>query len=164
MLRCVTGGKQVGTLFGHKHRLQSVGNSNEREYKMAYGIDEILSMLCWSRPKDEQLHGIELAKDVKCINAFLQPGPPYGKPVWDNCAVVLSKKSNQELAPYVYPLLVWLQDINWPGAILIYQRLLKFEDIQIQYALGRCIFEAKMLKDDEWMNMLLKLKDKVPLR
>ena len=92
---------------------------------MTYGIDEILSMLSWDRPKEEQVKGIVLAKDVKCINAFLQPGPPYGKPVWDNCAIVLSKKSNEELEPYIYFLMLWLQDINWPGSIIIYQRLLE---------------------------------------
>ena len=38
---------------------------------------------------------------------------------WKNCAIVLSEKSDEELAPYLDDLLRWLQDINWEGGTVI---------------------------------------------
>ena len=55
-------------------------------------IDYIMELIDWNNSIEKQTQGIELAKDVKCINAFLQPGSPYGKSVWENCAKILSKR------------------------------------------------------------------------
>ena len=50
-------------------------------------IDAIMALLDWNNSAEQQERGIELAKNVKCINVFLQPNQrEYGKNVWDNCA------------------------------------------------------------------------------
>ena len=83
-------------------------------------IDYIMDLLDWNNSIEKQEQGIALAKDVKCINVFLQPGCyKYGKNVWDNCAKILSARSNEELSPYMIELMEWLQDMPWPGAFCI---------------------------------------------
>ena len=42
-------------------------------------IDYILSLLDWNNSDEEQEKGVKLAKDIKYISAFIQPGHPYGK-------------------------------------------------------------------------------------
>lgn len=67
---------------------------------------------------EEQAMGIKLAQDVKCINVFLQPQSPYGKNVWDNCAKILSEKTNEELAPYLIELMEWIAGYELAGSTL----------------------------------------------
>lgn len=38
-----------------------------------YDIDEIITMLDWNNSEEIQQRGIELAQDIKCINAFILP-------------------------------------------------------------------------------------------
>ena len=86
-------------------------------------IDYIMELIDRNNSIEEQAMGIKLAQDVKCINVFLQPLSPYEKNVWDNCAKILSERTNEELAPYLIELMEWLQDMNWPGAFCILDRL-----------------------------------------
>ena len=79
-------------------------------------IDEIMDMLDWNNSIEVQEKGIELGGKVRCINVFLQPGHPgHCKNVWDNCAKILSQKSDETLKPYISNLLEWIEDSNWPG-------------------------------------------------
>ena len=58
---------------------------------------------------------------MKHLSVFLQQ--IESKSVWENCAKVLISKSDEELALYLVSMFMWLQDMNWPGAYLIYDRL-----------------------------------------
>ena len=123
-------------------------------------IDYIMELFDWNNPEELQQKGLELAEDVKCISVFLQPGWPYGKNVWENCAKVLSKRSDEELKYYLIPLLEWLQDLNWPGAHCIFDRLLLFKNNSIlKKSIQICLKRAKRTKDKEWrttLNSILK--------
>ena len=90
-------------------------------------IDEIMDMFDWNNPIEVQEVALEMARGVKCINVFILPGHiGHSKNVWDNCAKVLEEKSDGELSPYLCELMVWLQDLNWPGAYTVFNRLLKY--------------------------------------
>ncbi|MHC1695128.1 MAG: DUF5071 domain-containing protein [Eubacteriales bacterium] len=81
-------------------------------------------MLDWNNNEANQKKGIQIAKLIKDLNVFLQPlTDNFNKNVWDNCAIILCEKTDDELEPYLIPLLEWLQDLNWPGALLILRRL-----------------------------------------
>ncbi len=122
-------------------------------------IDYIMELIDWNNSIEEQALGIRLARDVKCINAFLQPGSPYGKNVWDNCAKILSERTNEELAPYLIELMEWLQDMNWPGAFCILDRLKKMTgDSLFEYLYNSSLKYAKVLEDDVWESNLKMLK------
>lgn len=96
--------------------------------------------------------GIILLKYRK-KNVFLQPGNP-GKYVWENCAMIFSEKTDQELRSYLYRLLVWLQDMNWPGAFIIAERLKKVNMSILSVPLSEAIDVAQNKADDIWLDYL----------
>ena len=123
-------------------------------------IDYIMDLLDWNNSIEKQEQGVKLAKEVKCINVFLQPGSHYyGKNVWDNCAKILSARSNEELSPYLIELMAWLQDMNWPGAFCILNRLKKMVNEQLfKHSYTICLKCAKALDDEVWESNLKMLK------
>ena len=65
-------------------------------------IDYIMGLLDWNNPENMQEEGRALAREVSCINVFIQPcDRKYNKNVWDNCALILSERSDEELRPYL---------------------------------------------------------------
>ena len=88
-------------------------------------LECILKMLDWNSSKEIQKKGRKKAEKIKDLNMFIQPvDKKYNKNVWENCAIILQNKSDEELSPYLERILEWLQDINWPGAELILERML----------------------------------------
>ena len=62
-------------------------------------IDYIMTLLDWNESDENQCYGLELAKKVNCFNVFLQPcNKNINKNVWNNCAKILSDKSDEELS------------------------------------------------------------------
>ena len=120
-------------------------------------IDKIMDMLDWNNPPEVQEEGRALAREVRCINVFLQPGHPgHVKNVWDNCAIILSERSDQTLRPYLYELFKWLEDMSWPGAICVYNRLKSYHrNDMFEYVLDECINEAKALDMENWLSILM---------
>lgn len=125
------------------------------------GITEILDMIDWSMPAETQSKGISLASRFENIVPFIQPlTPKHNKNVWENCAAIISQKSDEEIKPYLVELLEWLQDMNWPGAFCILDRLRKYSDNNtILEAINTCIEKAKENGDDIWNSNLHLLFD-----
>lgn len=119
-------------------------------------ILEILDMIDWRKPSETQSKGISLASKFENIVPFIQPlTPKHNKNVWENCAVIISQKSDEEIKPYLVELLEWLQDTNWPGALCILDRLCKYSDNNtILEAINTCIQKAEENKDDVWNSNL----------
>jgi len=113
-------------------------------------INNIMDMLDWHKPVDVQEQGRVLARSVECIDVFIQPlHTKYNKNVWDNCAMIISERNDAELKPYLIPLFEWLQDMNWPGAFCIYDRLKSYRDIpSFDIAINFCKERIKVLNDD----------------
>lgn len=123
---------------------------------MSIDINEIMDMLDWNNETKIQEEGRKLAEGVKCLKIFIQPGDKqYCKNVWENCALILSKKTDELLQPYIYELLDWLQDLNWPGADIILERLQHFQNYEsLAWALQEKVRLAQWNEDDIWiMNM-----------
>lgn len=119
-------------------------------------ITEIMDMLDWHMPSGIQSKGISLAKKIETIIPFIQPlTPKHNKNVWENCAVIISERSDEELKPYLVELLEWLQDMNWPGAFRILNRLQKYSDKKsIRMAINICIEKAEKCMDEVWKSNL----------
>ncbi len=119
-------------------------------------IDYIMSLIDWNKSKIEQEKGIKMAENVENINVFIQPcNKNYNKNVWDNCAKILSEKTDNELSPYLVELLEWLRDLNWPGAFCIFDRLQKYADpSSYNRAFDICLKYAQALKDNVWESNL----------
>lgn len=119
-------------------------------------IDYIMDLLDWNKSIVDQTKGRELAREVKSINVFLQPcDVKHNKNVWDNCAKILSDRTDEELAPYLIELMEWVQDLNWPGALCILDRLKNFENNKtFNFYLNFCLKRAKALNEDIWLDNL----------
>lgn len=124
-----------------------------------YNIDDIMDMLDWNQSKEEQEKGLKLARTIKSINVFIQPlDSKHNKNVWENCAKVLSERSDEELKPYIISLLEWLQDMNWPGAFTIFERLKNYKDKKIFDCSYRVVMNKALKLDDEiWKENLIEL-------
>lgn len=128
--------------------------------KMISDIDTIFSMLKSSNDKQTQSKGIEEAKKVKQISVFFMP--KGRKEIWENCARIISEKSDAELEIYLYDMFVWLQDMCWPGADIIYDRLKKMTSEHKKHMFDYCLNIAKKTNDKPWEESLLSfMKDQI---
>ena len=126
-----------------------------------YNIDEIMDMLDCNNSMETQEKGIELAKNVKCINVFILPEHlECSKNVWENCAKILANRTDKELQPYLIDILLWIEDMNWPGAIIIDDRLKKFHDMKmLSFAIKECVKRASETDNHIWLENLSELMD-----
>ena len=124
-------------------------------------INKIMDMLDWNNDEEVQKEGRRLAANVKCLNIFMQPGDElYNKNVWENCALILSEKSDQLLRPYITELLKWLCDLNWPGSWIILERLKNYQDYEwLAYWINACVRVAKAINYDIWLMNMAELLD-----
>ena len=131
-----------------------------------YNIDEVMDMLDCNNDVEIQEKGIELAKNVKCINVFILPKhSKCNKNVWENCAKVLADKTDKILNPYLIKILEWIEDLNRPGAIIIVDRLKKFHDTKmLSFAIKECVKRASATDNRIWLENLSDLMDNVKLK
>lgn len=126
---------------------------------MAVDIETLYEMLDERKPIEVQEEAIREARKIKSLSVFMQP-IEY-KLSWKNCAKVICEKTDEELKSYTYEMLEWLQDLNWPGAFLIMERLEKMDPQLLVYDAIYKVKQALLLKDNEWliyMSYLLKNK------
>ena len=130
---------------------------------MQYSIDEIYDLfVCDAQLSDEEYDarvqkGIDAAKQIKNLFPFMQPiilPPEKSKSVWEPCATVIVMRSDEELQPFIFQLLQWIADPNWPGALLIYNRLTQMQYTSIESALHFSRTRAERENDSGWLSML----------
>lgn len=118
---------------------------------------EIYSILDEGLKQETQDKGIELACEMGEIEKFILPMHPcYNKNIWANCAIIIAKKTDKELERYLPELLEWLQDLNWPGAFVILDRLKRFDGKMLVKPYMKA-FELILSKDkdnQEWGDTL----------
>lgn len=130
-------------------------------------LNKIMNMLNWNNNPQTQKKGIALANQIKDLNVFLQPMDFGSKAVWDNCAKILVGKTDNDLAPYLDKLLEWLQDLNWPGALLILERLKNFSGEKLKKPFLELVNNAIKMNNEEglmWLDYLSELLDNKELR
>ncbi len=120
----------------------------------------VLELIDWNRDIEEQKMGIEIASQIKDIGDFIQPcNAKYNKSVWENCSKIISSRADSELSAHLCKLFEWLQDLNWPGAICIFDRLCVYnESDSYNEAFNSSMKKAHSLKDELWINNLYELK------
>lgn len=155
-LICVSPEKFVPT---YQYSLSAAKQMQDRIWEMVLKdlfIEYVFRLIDWHMPAEIQYKGISLAKNAETIIPFIQPSTPtHDKKVWENCAVIIAEKSDENLKPYLAELLEWLQDMNWPGAFCILNRLKKYSDNDsICNAINVCIEKAKKCRDEVWESNL----------
>ena len=134
---------------------------------MSFTIDELYDALCWHPTGDIPPEVIEAAMEIRNLHVFVQPmlnPPERSKAVWDGCAMILARHSDEELRPHLSRLLEWLQDPNWPGARIIEARLLNMDRKYLQSALESSIRQARKLDDTEWLYWLTEFQHEYDAR
>ena len=90
-------------------------------------IKEIYKMLHWHSSFGDQLRGIKLAREIDDLSLLVLPCVDgESKSLWDNCARALFELSDDRLEKQLPGLLEWILDLNWPGALIILDRLMIF--------------------------------------
>ena len=130
---------------------------------MCYSIDEIYNLFMWesqlSNAENEAKvqKGIDAAKQIKNLFPFMQPiiiPPEKCKLVWEPCAKVVAMRSDKELEPFMFLLLEWIQDLNWPGAMIIHDRLSQMPYHTIEFAFKHSHIKAEQTNDLCWLGVL----------
>lgn len=124
---------------------------------LAIGIDQLFEMLSSNNEEKIQMQAIEEAKKIKNLSVLIQP--IESKSIWENCAKVLASKSDQELAIYLIDMFQWLQDMNWPGADIIYERLRNMPIQSIQSAYNISLSMAEHTGDLVWKKILIDFRN-----
>lgn len=123
-------------------------------------INNIYKMLDCQNTVEEQLDGIKQAQKITDLSLLIQP--PANPSVWEQCAKIIYEKSDAELEPYLDKLLEWLQDLNWPGALTISERLKNFSGEKLKESLESVVEKADQMPNDEklrWLDYLSELLD-----
>lgn len=125
-------------------------------------IDYVMNLISNNKSIEDQKRGICLARDIKNLTRFLRPEfSEENIKIWDNCAIILAERSDEELLPYLIDLFKWLKDLSWPGAVCILQRLRKYKDQEtFNIAYSSCMKCAKALKDRNWQRNLKEIYNK----
>ena len=111
-------------------------SSNASQESQEWGI-------CWSTDKRRK------ANDL--IGLMMPIGR---KDCWENCAKVISFFTDQMLERFVPRMLEWLMDMNWPGAEIIYARLLIMADSMLESHLKDALRWADESCDEIWRDNL----------
>lgn len=134
-----------------------------------YDINEIYKMLNWQSGVDDQIQGIKLARNLEDVSLLILPCANNGesKGVWENCARALYELSDDRLEKYLPSLLEWLQDLNWPGALIILDRLKVFSGEKLKKPFIDCLTYIRNLNNEEgliWLDYLSELLDNEELK
>lgn len=81
---------------------------------------------------------------------------------WDKCAIIITKMEYQAVKPFLNALFEWLQDMNWPGALIIRDFLLTIPQDEFKRSYCTAFNTALKKGDDDWvynLNLLLNLRD-----
>ena len=110
-------------------------------------------MLDWHQSLEIQRQGRQYASQHQSLVCFFRPNnAEFSKNIWENCARVICEKPTSVLNNYLDNMLEWLQDMNWPGADIIMNRLICYEDVEhLLIALRRCINAAYEADDEIWL-------------
>lgn len=113
---------------------------------------DILKNLSWDSTAEQKKSGFIAALQENEHKYLLQPIDYPSS--WDNAAIVFLMLSDEEIEPYLFNLLEWIQDINWPGATWILDRL---QRVSAEFLVRPLESAAKMASnnnDEIWLGAI----------
>ena len=128
-------------------------------------IQSIYKMLNFENSNETRSKVIRLAREIEDLSLLIFP--PAAPSVWECCAQVLSEKTDTVLEPYLDSILKWLQDLNWPGALVILDRLKSFSGKKLKKPFINCFTLAQNTPGKEglmWLDYLSELLDNKELK
>ena len=113
---------------------------------------EILKNLSWESTPEQKKSGFIAALQETEYKYLLQPKDYFSS--WDNASIVFLMLSDDDIEPYLFNLLGWLQDLNWPGATRILDRLQRVPAKLLVEPLERASKLASDNNDESWLGWL----------
>ena len=118
---------------------------------------KIIDRLNWNNQKEDIMDAKDELSKIpdESIHLLIQPLSRFH---WENSADVIVDIGVDRCITVMGDLLMWLKDMNWPGAIKIYHMLKESENTIIDEYILKSAEIAKMEEDDEWLeniNMLI---------
>lgn len=127
-------------------------------FKDMYSIYFPYTKICVNS-EETIIKAIESGEKIKCLDPFILPNyEGNNKGVWNGCAIILSSKTDQELKPYIRKIMTYLQDLNWPGSLKIFERLIKIKGKWFDEELNYMLDYTKQIKDECFYEVLEELK------
>lgn len=128
----------------------------DKKWRSKYSFDDIMKMLSWNAPGKVQQKGLALAKKTGYAGWYFSPMlEGKQKDVWENCARVISGHSDEELTPCLMKCFIWLQDMNFPGAQHIADRLHSFKKTEaLDREKEKAMQIARLIGDEDWTENL----------
>ena len=98
---------------------------------------------------------VNIAKDeiLKNFNSYdLQSLiiPAGYKEFWEECAEILFELPLVVIDAMAAELMVWFQDLNWPGINLIEKKLRQLQEGRLNQIVQQAFMEACLNEDEEW--------------
>lgn len=132
------------------------------------GVNEIHELLSHNSDFRDQLHGIELVRQQQDLSPYVLPNiGSKSKLVWENCARALYELPDSRLEAHLPKLLEWTQDFNWPGALIILDRLKVFSGKKLRNQFLKLVDDAINMNSEEglmWLDNLSELLDNEELK
>lgn len=115
-------------------------------------VQIIFNMLKLEKDAATRADGLRLAREIEDLSLLILP--PATPDVWECCAQVLVEKSDEALEPHLEKILEWIQDLNWPGALLILDRLMIFSGAKLRkYFINRVNYLKNLGGNDGLIQM-----------
>jgi len=114
-------------------------------------IDNLNSFYEENIPKEIQENSINKLAEIIEDDDLVRLAQPRGKGYWENSAKVLKKIGFPRLLIIADKMMNWLADLNWPGALIIYNIFLNLETETLQPIVERALIEADIEKDTVWI-------------
>lgn len=112
--------------------------------------ESILKDLSWNSTADQIKSGFIAALQETDHQYLLQPTGHFGS--WENASILFLILGDEEIEPYLGDLLDWLQDLNWPGARRILDRLRGVSSELLAIPLEHAAKLATESRDESWLS------------
>lgn len=123
-------------------------------------LESLLEMLSWNYDdKDEQKKIISILADEVSGIQIKKLIQPMSKKYWLNSSKVIKQIDTNAIKEFSADLLVWLQDLNWPGAFNILNLFEKIDFENFSQGFYESIDLAIKEKDEIWVENLVELKN-----
>ena len=113
-----------------------------------------LDLLSWNKTEEEQEEVLKIINEKKNVDWEELIIPENRKDCWYNCARILALQSDDVLMGLNDHIFEWFQDINWPGADILMERLHQIPPDKIRNNYYMAIKKANIQKDEEWAENL----------
>lgn len=113
-----------------------------------------LDMLSWNKAEEEQEEVLKTISGKKNFEWEELIIPENRKDCWYNCARILALQSDDVLIALNDRIFEWFQDINWPGADVLIDRLHQIPPDKIKANYLMAIEKANVQMDEVWADNL----------